>query len=106
MQASRFTAIAGWLVSRGGAGSEAGKRLAVRPAESTWLQKAASGSGARSRGGWSASSSSSTIARAATARSLAVLTTIPGSGTRRQDAARTRSPLTSTMQARQLPSAR
>jgi hypothetical protein len=42
----------------------------------------------------------------ALARSLAALTFIPGVGRRTQEAARTRSPSISTMQARQLPSAR
>ncbi len=44
--------------------------------------------------------------RAALARSLAVDTFMPAAGLRMQDAARVRSPSTSTMQARQLPSAR
>jgi hypothetical protein len=42
----------------------------------------------------------------ALARSLAALTFISGVGRRMQEAARTRSPSISTMQARQLPSAR
>ena len=63
-------------------------------------------SGASSCGGWSASSSSITIRRALTARSVAVFTTMSGAGFRIQEAARTRSPSISTMQARQLPSAR
>ena len=56
--------------------------------------------------GWSASSSSMTIFRAVVARSEAVTTFMPGEGLRMQDAASTRSPSISTMQARQLPSAR
>ena len=44
--------------------------------------------------------------RAFTARSVAVFTTMFGVGLRMQEAVRTRSPSTSTMQARQLPSAR
>jgi formate dehydrogenase major subunit len=44
--------------------------------------------------------------RAVTARSLAVVTFIPAVGFLTQEAASTRSPSTSTMQARQLPSAR
>ena len=64
------------------------------------------GSWALSRAGWSASSSSMTMARARAARSLALCTTMPASGWRTQEAASTRSPSISTMQARQLPSAR
>ena len=105
MQASRLTRIAGWLGS--GAGAErAGKRLVPtsrRPAhchsfESCWW--------AVPRGGWSATSSSITIRREAAARSVAVCTTIPGPARRWHEAASTRSPSTSTMHARQLPSAR
>ena len=51
-------------------------------------------------------SGSMTMRRAFTARSVAVFTTILGAGLRMHEAARTRSPSTSTMQARQLPSAR
>jgi hypothetical protein len=47
-----------------------------------------------------------TIRRAFTARSLAVRTFMPACGLRMHEAASTRSPSTSTMQARQLPSAR
>ena len=47
-----------------------------------------------------------TMRRACTARSDAVVTFMPAVGLRMQDAASTRSPSTSTMQARQLPSAR
>ena len=47
-----------------------------------------------------------TMARAFVARSEAVLTTIPSTGWRMQEAASTRSPSTSTMQARQFPSGR
>ena len=47
-----------------------------------------------------------TILRAVRARSDAVTTFIPGAGLRMQEAASTRSPSISTMQARQLPSAR
>ena len=46
------------------------------------------------------------MARALTARSAVVRTTRPAAGFRMQEAARTRSPSISTMQARQLPSAR
>jgi hypothetical protein len=44
--------------------------------------------------------------RADFARSLAVLTFMPAAGVRMHDAASTRSPSISTMQARQLPSGR
>ena len=54
----------------------------------------------------SASSSSSDIFWLATARALLVVTSIPSRGYRQQEAARTRSPLISTMHVRQLPSAR
>jgi len=64
------------------------------------------GSWAASRGGWSATRSSNTISRAFLARSLLLVTVMPGEGSRTQDAAKTRSPSISTMQARQLPSAR
>ena len=47
-----------------------------------------------------------TSRRAVVARSLAVVTTMPGVGLRMHDAASTRSPSISTMHARQLPSAR
>ena len=58
------------------------------------------------RAGWSATKSSITIFCAAMARSLAVFTFMPLAGLRWHDAASTRSPSTSTMHARQLPSAR
>ena len=51
------------------------------------------------------SSSSATILRAVLARSVCVLTFMPGAGVRMQLAASTRSPSISTMQTRQLPSA-
>ena len=47
-----------------------------------------------------------TMLRAVVARSLVVLTVMPSVGSRMHDAASTRSPSISTMQARQLPSAR
>ena len=105
MQASRLTAIAGWLSS--GAGRvRAGKRLSRTPVSSAHRHSRDFGSWADSRGGWSASSSSMTMLRAVVARSLAVLTIMPSVGSRMHDAASTRSPSISTMQARQLPSAR
>ena len=60
---------------------------------------------ATARSGWSASSSSMTIFRAVCPAD-AVTTFMPAAGLRMQDAASTRSPSISTMQARQLPSAR
>jgi hypothetical protein len=56
--------------------------------------------------GMSESRSSSTIFCDATARALSVVTSMPGAGLRQHEAASTRSPLTSTTQARQLPSGR
>ncbi len=108
MQASRLTAIATWLASSSGtcAGSRAGNRLAATPSTSaiahSWLERSCAADCA----GWSATSSSITSRRARAARSVAVETTMPGVGLRMQDAASTRSPSISTMQARQLPSGR
>ena len=51
------------------------------------------------------SSSSSTIFCDATARSLSLFTSMPAVGARQQLGASTRSPLISTMQERQLPTA-
>jgi hypothetical protein len=105
MQASRLTAIAGWLTSGVGV-SRSGKRDSRMSIRSAHCQRRESGWCATSRSGWSASSSSITILRAVFARSEAVVTFMPGLGLRIQLATRTRSPSTSTMQARQLPSAR
>ncbi len=100
--------MATWLASRSGmrSGSSAGKRLVVTPWASAMSQRCDERSWAVSRAGWSATSSSITILRALVARSERVCTTMPGVGVRMQEAARTRSPSISTMQARQLPSAR
>ena len=54
----------------------------------------------------SESSSSSTIFWLVRARALSVVTSMPSLGVRQQEGASTRSPLISTMQARQLPSGR
>ena len=56
--------------------------------------------------GMSDSSSSRTIFCDCTARGLSVSTSMPAFGERQHDGASTRSPLTSTTQARQLPSGR
>ncbi len=80
--------------------------MGVTPMASTQLQKLDLGSWLTSRSGWSAIRSSNTIWRAFLARSLADLTFIPAAAFRWQDAASTLSPSTSTMHARQLPSAR
>ena len=105
MQASRCTAIAGWL--RSGVGlARSGKREPLTPIRSAHCHSLESGWCATARSGWSASSSSMTIFRAVFARSEAVTTFMPAVGLRMQDAASTRSPSISTMQARQLPSAR
>ena len=61
---------------------------------------------ATARSGWSPTSNSNTSRREVFARSLAECTFIPGEGARMHEAASTRSPSTSTMQARQLLSAR
>ena len=105
MQASSWTAMAGCDQS-GARCSRSGKRLAPTPIRSAQSQSRLVSSCASARSGWSASSSSMTMRRACTARSDAVVTFMPAVGLRMQDAARTRSPSTSTMQARQLPSAR
>ena len=97
--------MAGWL--RSGAGAVAlGKRLAPMSLRSAQPPEFDSGSCEVLRAGWSVSSSSNTILRAVLARSVAVLTFMPGLGVRMQLAASTRSPSISTMQTRQLPSAR
>jgi hypothetical protein len=105
MQASRLTDIAGWLRSIAGR-SSLGKRLAVTPILSAQFQNLESGSREVARAGWSATSSSNTILREASARGVETPTFMPGAGLRRQEAASTRSPSISTMQARQLPSGR
>ncbi len=105
MQASSCTAIAGWLRSGAGAACR-GKRLSLTSSRSAHCQKREFGSCAAARAGWSPTSSSNTILREKRARSLAVCTFMPGVGWRTQEAASTRSPSISTMQARQLPSAR
>ena len=105
MQASRLTLMAGWLkspVQR----SAAGKRLSDTSRKSACTQKCEVGSCEVTRSGWSATSSSSTMARALVARSVADLTFMPTAGVRLHEAASTRSPSISTMQARQLPSGR
>ena len=108
MQASRLTAIATWL--RSGAGTLIGSRLGKRPGSIFWrlaiFQSSESGSWACAWSGWSVISSSATMRRAVVARSVWVFTFMPGDGVRMQLAASTRSPSTSTMQTRQLPSGR
>ena len=105
MQASRLTAIAGCELS-GAHCSRIGKRLTSISWRSAHCQRRLPWSWASARGGWSASSSSITMRRAVRARSLPVCAFIPAAGFRMQEAASTRSPSISTMQARQLPSAR
>ena len=105
MQASRLTRIAGWLASACQR-SAAGNRLSVTSTFSAQCQNFESGSCEVSRAGWSATRSSITIFCAATARALSDFTFMPTLGVRLQDAASTRSPSISTMQARQLPSGR
>ena len=105
MQASSATRMAGWLASGAGA-SRAGNRLPVTSSRSAHCHRRDRESCAASRRGWSAISSSSTIPRAFRALSLPVLTVMPEVGRRMHEAASARSPSTSTMQARQLPSGR
>src|SRR5215831_12731550 len=100
MQASRLTAIAGWLRSGAGA-ARRGNRLVVTPCRSAVSQNSDCGSCATSLGGWSVSNSSTTMRRAVLARWVCVLTFMPGVGVRMQLAASTRSPSISTMQTRQ-----
>ncbi len=97
--------MAGWLASVVQR-SVAGKRLSAIPTASACDQKTESGSCEVSRAGWSATRSSITSARAFSARFDAVCTRIPVVGLRMHEAASTRSPSISTMQARQLPSGR
>ena len=100
--------MAGWLRSGGGTTmfSRLGKRLVSTPWRFTVFQNSDIGSCATATGGWSVTSSSATILRAVLARSVCVLTFMPGAGFRMQLAASTRSPSISTMQMRQLPSGR
>ena len=105
MQASRLTAIAGWLGSASGATLRP-KRVSETPIRSAHCHSFESASCASARPGWSAIRSSNTMRRADAARSEAVSTVMPSLGLRMQDAASTRSPSISTIQARQLPSAR
>ena len=105
MQASSCTSIAGWLASAAGRRGSGAKREVVRPRCRDQRAKPPVSSRAAAPG-WSASSSSNTIRRAWRARSEALSTTMPATGLRMQEAASTRSPFTSTRQARQLPSGR
>ena len=82
------------------------KRLVPTSMRSAQDQNFDCGSCEVSRAGWSAISNSNTILRAVAARWLLAFTFMPSVGLRMQLAASTRSPSISTMQARQLPSAR
>ena len=97
--------MAGWLASEAGA-ARAGKRLSVTSIRSAHCHRREPESWAVSLTGWSATSSSMTMRRALRARSLSVCTVMPEAGRRMHEAASTRSPSTSTMHARQLPSGR
>ncbi len=104
MQASRFTDIAGCEASAAGWWRAAKRGL---PTPSFALQKASSlPSGLRSAAGASALRSSSTIFWEWAARTELLSTSMPFAGWRQHEGASTRSPLISTMQARQLPSGR
>ena len=100
MQASRLTAIAGWLLSAAMAARAANRG---RPTPSRVAHISTSLSRLCAVSGRSDCSSSSTRRCEARARALAVLTSMPALGRRQHDAASTRSPSTSTTQARQLP---
>ena len=108
MQASRLTDIATWLSSSKGIrpSSNLGNRLPSTPWPAAISHRWLDLSCATSCSGWSATSISMTIRRACVARSERVCTTIPSDTGRMQEATRVRSPSTSTIQARQLPSAR
>src|SRR5262249_429144 len=95
MQASRLTAMAGWLRSGSGA-PRRGKGLVSTFWRVAVFQNSESGSCAMSCAGWSAMSSSTTMRRAVLARSVWVFTFMPGVGLRMQLAASTRSPSIST----------
>ena len=97
--------MAGWLRSASGV-ARWPKRLADTFMRSAQAQNFDCGSCDVSRLGWSEINSSNTICRAVLARSETAFTFMPGDGLRMQLAASTRSPSISTMQARQLPSAR
>ena len=94
------------VTSATGRSSLGKRRVVVTPMASTQFQNFEAWSWLVSRSGWSASSSSNTISRDFFARSDAVFTFMPAAAFRWHEAASTRSPSTSTMQARQLPSAR
>ena len=98
----RMRAVGGGLLARRESGC-----VAVTPIASTQSQKLGFGIVRIRAPGWSASSSSNTISRDFTARSdWPSSPSCPAAALRMQEAASTRSPSTSTMQARQLPSAR
>src|SRR6516164_5562152 len=86
MQASRLTRMALWLASVAGR-SPFGKHEASRPILLVQDQNLDSGSWEPARAGWSAKSSSNTIARDFFARSVAVWTFMPADGVRMQEAA-------------------
>ena len=98
--------MAVWLESGAGDLGRGGSRLSVTDMRSAHCQSCEFASWATARCGWSATSSSMIMARALSARSLFVVTFMPGVGVRMQLAASTRSPSISTMHARQFPSAR
>ncbi len=114
MQASRLTAMAGLVMSNSAwscvpdllANLLAKRSLPAIPISPAHCQKGDWLSGPLSAGRMLLASSSNTMWRDFFARSLSVLTFMPGTGLRMQEAASTRSPSTSTMQARQLPSVR
>ena len=105
MHASSWTAIAGWLRSGGGR-SPAGNRLDATPTASAQRQNFESGSCDRGAVGLVGHEQLEDHCAGLSARTESVVTRIPDFGLRMHEAASTRSPSISTMQARQLPSGR
>ena len=106
IQASRLTAMAGCEWS-GATGSRVSKRGEdTFSLEAQWSSSESSRYGDGPCCGMSASNSSTTIFCECRARVESLFTCMPSAGLRQQDGARVRSPSISTMQARQLPSAR
>src|SRR6266850_2919244 len=103
MQESRLTAIPGCVKSALGWWRRAKRGL---PTFRLRAQRSSSDSREYFCSGMSESSSSRIIFCAATVRAFFDSTSIPACGARQHEGASTRSPLTSTMQARQLPSGR
>jgi hypothetical protein len=104
MQASRFTDIAGWDASAAGWERDAKRERVTPSSPAQW--KSSLAPGLRSTFGTSAINSSTTIFCECSARCEVLSTSMPFAGERQHEGASTRSPLISTMHARQLPSGR